>query len=187
MAEQATEYDKGQNYEAAIQAYLTAVDWFLQAAKREQTCRTLEKLNKFLVDGGMSKQTKLKIREQIESYLKRVEELKTIEKSTPSKKKALADQDDDSDDPDRKRMMQKFEGKLQSFFLVQSCSHHITRILGAIVTDPNVTFADVVGLEQAKEALKEAVILPVKFPQLFQGISLVIIKYLNLLYYVENR
>jgi len=41
--------------------------------------------------------------------------------------------------------------------------------LGAIVTDPNVTFADVVGLEQAKEALKEAVILPVKFPQLFQG------------------
>jgi vacuolar protein-sorting-associated protein 4 len=29
----------------------------------------------------------------------------------------------------------------------------------------------VIGLEQAKEALKEAVILPVKFPQLFQGIS----------------
>jgi len=40
---------------------------------------------------------------------------------------------------------------------------------GAIVTNPNITFADVVGLEQAKEALKEAVILPVKFPQLFQG------------------
>jgi vacuolar protein-sorting-associated protein 4 len=33
-----------------------------------------------------------------------------------------------------------------------------------------VTFADVVGLDQAKEALKEAVILPVKFPQLFLGI-----------------
>jgi SpoVK/Ycf46/Vps4 family AAA+-type ATPase len=45
-------------------------------------------------------------------------------------------------------------------------------IIGAIVTDPNVSFADVVGLEQAKEALKEAVILPVKFPQLFQGILL---------------
>ncbi|CAF5180503.1 unnamed protein product, partial [Rotaria magnacalcarata] len=41
--------------------------------------------------------------------------------------------------------------------------------LGAIVTDPQVSFSDVVGLEQAKEALKEAVILPVKFPQLFQG------------------
>ena len=44
-------------------------------------------------------------------------------------------------------------------------------ILGAIVTDPKVTFTDVVGLDQAKEALKEAVILPVKFPQLFQGIE----------------
>ena len=43
-------------------------------------------------------------------------------------------------------------------------------IVGAIVTNPNVSFADVVGLEGAKEALKEAVILPVKFPQLFQGI-----------------
>lgn len=46
-------------------------------------------------------------------------------------------------------------------------------ILGAIVTNPNVSFADVVGLEQAKEALKEAVILPVKFPQLFQGMPFV--------------
>ncbi len=43
-------------------------------------------------------------------------------------------------------------------------------ISGAVITNSNVTFADVVGLEQAKEALKEAVILPVKFPQLFHGI-----------------
>ncbi|CAF5151222.1 unnamed protein product, partial [Rotaria sp. Silwood1] len=41
--------------------------------------------------------------------------------------------------------------------------------LGAIITDPKITFDDVVGLEQAKEALKEAIILPVKFPQLFHG------------------
>jgi SpoVK/Ycf46/Vps4 family AAA+-type ATPase len=38
-----------------------------------------------------------------------------------------------------------------------------------------VTFDDVVGLEQAKEALKEAVILPVKFPQLFHGIKIYIL------------
>jgi SpoVK/Ycf46/Vps4 family AAA+-type ATPase len=53
-------------------------------------------------------------------------------------------------------------------------------ILGAIVTDPNVTFADVIGLDQAKEALKEAVILPVKFPQLFQGMDILS----NLSYYI---
>lgn len=37
-------------------------------------------------------------------------------------------------------------------------------IIGAIVTDPQVTFADVVGLEQVKESLQEGIILPVKFP-----------------------
>ena len=35
----------------------------------------------------------------------------------------------------------------------------------AIVTEsPNVSWDDVSGLEQAKEGLKEAVVLPIKFP-----------------------
>ena len=34
---------------------------------------------------------------------------------------------------------------------------------------PNVSWDDVAGLEGAKEALKEAVILPIKFPHLFTG------------------
>ena len=41
---------------------------------------------------------------------------------------------------------------------------------GAIVIEkPNVKWDDVAGLESAKESLKEAVILPIKFPQLFTG------------------
>ena len=40
----------------------------------------------------------------------------------------------------------------------------------AVVTEkPNVKWDDVAGLDAAKEALKEAVILPARFPQLFTG------------------
>ncbi|KAL2163307.1 hypothetical protein VTH06DRAFT_5364 [Thermothelomyces fergusii] len=43
-------------------------------------------------------------------------------------------------------------------------------LAGAILQErPNVSWDDVAGLEQAKEALKEAVLLPIKFPHLFQG------------------
>jgi len=45
-----------------------------------------------------------------------------------------------------------------------------TQLEGAIVTEkPNVKWDDVAGLLGAKEALKEAVILPRRFPQLFVG------------------
>lgn len=41
---------------------------------------------------------------------------------------------------------------------------------GAVVMEkPNIRWNDVAGLEGAKEALKEAVILPIKFPHLFTG------------------
>ena len=43
-------------------------------------------------------------------------------------------------------------------------------LASAIVTEkPNVKWEDVAGLEGAKEALKEAIILPIKCPQLFTG------------------
>ena len=53
---------------------------------------------------------------------------------------------------------------------------------GAVVTEkPNVKWDDVAGLTQAKESLKETVILPTRFPQLFTGKVSTYILYLLLL------
>merc|ERR1712088_536208 len=57
---------------------------------------------------------------------------------------------DDDDDPEKKKMMSKLNEAI-------------------MVEKPNIKWDDVAGLEAAKEALKEAVIMPVRFPHMFQG------------------
>lgn len=43
-------------------------------------------------------------------------------------------------------------------------------VYGTIIQpDPNLSWNDIAGLDSAKEALKEAVILPVRFPHFFVG------------------
>ena len=58
--------------------------------------------------------------------------------------------EEDDDDPEMKKM----RANLASVILTEK---------------PNVRWADVAGLEGAKEAIKEAVILPIKFPHFFTG------------------
>ncbi|KAG5643007.1 Vacuolar protein sorting-associated protein 4 [Asterophora parasitica] len=60
------------------------------------------------------------------------------------------DGDDDDGDPD----MKKLRASLASVIVAET---------------PNVKWDDVAGLEGAKASLKEAVILPIKFPHLFTG------------------
>ena len=57
---------------------------------------------------------------------------------------------DSSEDPEKKKMMSKLEGAI-------------------VMETPNIKWSDVAGLDLAKESLKEAVILPIKFPHLFIG------------------
>ena len=104
------------------------------------------------------------IRVKAGEYMERAEKLKNhLAAEDKSKKKPSAvaangkpqkskrsDSDDDEQDPESK----KLRGALA----------------GAILTDkPDIKWEDVAGLEGAKEALKEAVILPIKFPHLFTG------------------
>ncbi|CAL1540090.1 unnamed protein product [Lymnaea stagnalis] len=148
LVTKATEEDKKKNYEEALKCYEHAVEYFLHAIKYEAT----------------SDKAKESIRSKCVQYLDRAEKLKQYlnkkdkkrpvldggngKKTSPDEKSS--DDDDDEKDPDKK----KFE----------------TQLTGAIVMEsPNVKWSDVAGLEVAKESLKEAVILPVKFPHLFTG------------------
>ncbi|KAG2458541.1 VPS4B protein, partial [Polypterus senegalus] len=146
LASKAAQEDKAGNYEEALRLYQHAVQYFLHVVKYE-------------AQGDKAKQS---IRSKCTEYLDRAEKLKEYlkkkEKAPPSKpvKESSSHPDDkgtDSDeeiDPEKK----KFQNQLQ----------------GAIVMEkPNVKWNDVAGLEGAKEALKEAVILPIKFPHLFTG------------------
>ncbi|KAK3603424.1 hypothetical protein CHS0354_009407 [Potamilus streckersoni] len=149
LVTKATEEDKKKNYEEALKLYEHAVEYFLHAIKYE----------------AQSEKAKESIRAKCLTYLDRAEKLKKHMSKAKSKpvmdggntgggnKDTNNDSDSDNDkegDPEKK----KFTNALS----------------GAIVMEkPNVQWDDVAGLEGAKEALKEAVILPVKFPHLFTG------------------
>ena len=84
-------------------------------------------------------------------YEQKKQEIEDKLKELESKKKKVANKEggDGEDDEDAKLKEQ---------------------LSGTLVTEmPNVSWDDVAGLENAKRALKEAVILPIQYPQLFEG------------------
>lgn len=78
---------------------------------------------------------------------------------------------DDGEDPDVKKLRAGLSSACSPFSPLCTCIiRYSYSCLGAIVHEtPNVKWDDVAGLEAAKESLKEAVILPIKFPHLFTG------------------
>ncbi|XP_034038596.1 vacuolar protein sorting-associated protein 4B isoform X2 [Thalassophryne amazonica] len=142
LATKAAQEDKAQNYEEALHLYQSAVQYFLHVMKYD----------------ARGEKAKSSIRDKCAEYLDRAEKLKQYlkkkEKAPPAKPVKESDdkgsESDDGEDPEKK----KFQNQLS----------------GAIVMEkPNIKWDDVAGLEGAKEALKEAVILPIKFPHLFTG------------------
>jgi len=149
LVTKATEEDKNKNYGEALRMYESAVEYFLHAMKYEVP----------------NERAKESIRAKCKQYLDRAEKLKEYMEKNQNKKKPIkeggsssnkksnnnkdSDSDDDSD-PAKKKMMDKMEGAI-------------------VAEKPNVRWDDVAGLEGAKNALKEAVILPIKFPHMFTG------------------
>ncbi|KAJ9117741.1 Vacuolar protein sorting-associated protein 4 [Naganishia adeliensis] len=150
IVSKAIEFDTAGNYAEAYKQYQNSLDYFMMAMKYEKN----EKL-------------KALIRNKFAEYLERAEKLKEhLSKSDEKKAKAKVGANgasggsqgasgngkdgEDGDDPEIKKLR--------------------AGLSSAIISEtPNVQWSDVAGLHQAKEALKEAVILPIKFPHLFTG------------------
>ncbi|XP_023349228.1 vacuolar protein sorting-associated protein 4B [Eurytemora carolleeae] len=144
LVTKATEEDKAKNYDEALRLYEHAVEYFLHAIKYE----------------AQSDKAKESIRAKCITYLERAEKLKEYIKGG-KKKPVKAGSSNDHEGSDKKGEDSDDDGEKKKF---QS------KLEGAIVVEkPNVKWEDVAGLEAAKEALKEAVILPIKFPHLFTG------------------
>nr|XP_024368302.1 protein SUPPRESSOR OF K(+) TRANSPORT GROWTH DEFECT 1-like isoform X2 [Physcomitrium patens] len=160
--EQAIEYvrqavaeDNAGNYAKAFPLYMNALEYFKTHLKYEKNPKIKEAIT-----------------QKFTEYLRRAEEIRAVLDDGPTGPSANGDAavqakpksksgkkdggggdgDGDSEDPEQ----QKLRSGLNSAIIREK---------------PNVRWADVAGLESAKQALQEAVILPVKFPQFFTGLE----------------
>ncbi|KAJ2866445.1 Vacuolar protein sorting-associated protein 4, partial [Coemansia asiatica] len=148
--------DTAGNYEEAYKQYMNAIDWFMIAIKYEKYEKRRDHIRKKLVEYvGRAEQLKehiIKAQERKKPVA--VGSANTDGNTNGSGKKKSGNRNDDDEggtlDSETKKLRQGLEGAILS-------------------EKPNVHWEDVAGLDGAKESLKEAVILPIKFPQLFTG------------------
>ncbi|KAK7277239.1 hypothetical protein RIF29_18390 [Crotalaria pallida] len=146
---QAVHEDDAGNYKKAFTLYMSALEYLKAHMKYEKNPKIKEAIT-----------------EKFAQYLRRAEEIRAIldagggrgpklngsdaVDSARPKAKTSGVGDGDKEDPEQA----KLKAALDSVIIKEK---------------PNVRWSDIAGLESAKQALQEAVILPVKFPQFFTG------------------
>ncbi|KAH9599197.1 MIT protein [Trypanosoma melophagium] len=149
LFKRAATHDEQKEYEEAYRWYMESIEVFMTAIKYEKSNPTKRDLLKKKVREIMERAEKIK------EYLDNSKEENrnnnnntggggTAQKTASVSKRAKEDEED------KQRMRNGLEGAI-------------------VRVKPNVQWSQIAGLEGAKEALKEAVILPVRFPQLFTG------------------
>ena len=156
IVKEAVKEDKAGNYETAFTLYMQSLDHFKCYLKYEKNPRMQDT-----------------IKGKFNEYLERAEELHKI----VAEQKNATDQATESGNPEAMKARPGSNGAATTNAGGSTSKEDSAEQLkmkqqlgGAIVTEkPNVKWSDVAGLDLAKDALKEAVILPVKFPQFFTG------------------
>ncbi|KAF5137256.1 Vacuolar protein sorting-associated protein 4 [Metarhizium anisopliae] len=137
--------DHAKEYQKAFDLYMSSMELWVKALKWEK-----------------NKALKATMQEKMATYLDRAEKLKQFLQSDADTNanggKALMGANGASTGKGKGAPEDDDSKKLRN------------ALSGAILQErPNVRWEDIAGLEGAKETLKEAVVLPIKFPSLFQG------------------
>ena len=146
---QAVEEDTAGNYAKAFSLYMDALEYFKTHLKYEKNPKLKEAITQKFTD-----------------YLRRAEEIRAVledgggnkpssnggDTGVATRPKSNKKNGDGGDGDDSEQT--KLRSGLNSAIIREK---------------PNVKWNDVAGLQSAKQALQEAVILPVKFPQFFVG------------------
>lgn len=139
---QAQESDNKEDYGKALDLYRDALSRITMGLKYET-----------------NPQRKKLLMERLEGWMKRAEELREQQAKGADKKDENSPKGADTNENEDKTLPKADDEENQK----------LRRSLANVIVGetPNVKWDDVAGLESAKASLKETVIMPVKFPQLF--------------------
>ncbi|XP_071173017.1 vacuolar protein sorting-associated protein 4-like isoform X1 [Mytilus edulis] len=137
------------------------IDKAKKAREENRTAEALELYKKEIQhliqeikDESMVAEVKNKLKRQCSIYLSEAETLQ----------KELKDKNGDGEKDENEEEEEEIACK-------ESEDHQVERLVNDITESetPNVTLEDVCGCQDVKDKLKESIIMPIKFPQLFQG------------------